>query len=287
MSGGLGNQLFQSAFAHYLFKCRQRKVLLEKLKLKTELQHTRQSFFDSDFFCEHCVYRIDKGWELWNKIKNPWDRKIPDFHNRIIDWRTTPFLGPNRIDSTDQQAIFVGYFQNIGFVTPVSDLMLDHIRIVLSGNRVRDFIRREFRSRNYEVIHVRQGDTKSPTNKARVGILASEYFRRLLSRRHPNASRLVVTDDLDGARQTLDGIDLDYYIGPDDVNPWEALYIMSQANILVTANSTFSWWGGFLAFSLGGKVIIPKPFFASPELNPGDSLLYPGFSESSARYVDL
>jgi hypothetical protein len=44
---------------------------------------------------------------------------------------------------------------------------------------------------------------------------------------------------------------------------WDALAIMSQAEILHISNSTLSWWGGFGAIEFGKKVYLPSPFYKS------------------------
>jgi hypothetical protein len=36
---------------------------------------------------------------------------------------------------------------------------------------------------------------------------------------------------------------------------------MSNAKLLATANSTLSWWGGYLGIRNGNSVIFPSPFF--------------------------
>jgi hypothetical protein len=39
---------------------------------------------------------------------------------------------------------------------------------------------------------------------------------------------------------------------------------MSFAKSLVTSNSTFSWWAGFLATTRGGEVVAPSPWTRTP-----------------------
>ena len=43
--------------------------------------------------------------------------------------------------------------------------------------------------------------------------------------------------------------------------PYHDLYLMSQCSDFIIANSTFSWWGAWLANR--GRVIAPKQWFGS------------------------
>jgi hypothetical protein len=59
----------------------------------------------------------------------------------------------------------------------------------------------------------------------------------------------------------------------------ESLVVMSRARWIIAANSTFSWWAGFL-FSVTPKTVIaPSPFFRSGQeifdLYPQDWLVVP------------
>jgi hypothetical protein len=48
---------------------------------------------------------------------------------------------------------------------------------------------------------------------------------------------------------------------PSKVSELTALYLMSQSKILFIANSSFSWWGGYLALrNPESRVIVPSPW---------------------------
>lgn len=78
-----------------------------------------------------------------------------------------------------------------------------------------------------EVIHIRQGDTMTPQNIKRVGLLSSKYYEQILEKKS-NLLRIVVTDDLVGARKTLCNLDIDLWFGPKDLNAVQAWTLMSR-----------------------------------------------------------
>lgn len=284
LSGGIGNQLFQVGFAHYLNLIRGTQVSIRKPKLAFGLPHTHLSFFDGNFFCQHCTYTIDQGNRLWNELMNPWKQlNLANFLGRFEDFRNRPFLSPRELGVIQGNTGYLGYFQNIEFVLPIADVIQREITQVLE-ERVHESLMVDYRS-NLEVIHVRQGDTKSLANRKRVGVLDHLYYQKLLERKSKRDWRVVVTDDVEGAQEILQGIEVDKIFGPSDLDPWETLWVMANSRRLVAANSTFSWWGGFLALENGAEVVIPKPFFVSSELDTKGALKYPGFKEAESSFI--
>jgi hypothetical protein len=58
---------------------------------------------------------------------------------------------------------------------------------------------------------------------------------------------------------------------------------MSKADYLIAGNSTLSWWGGFLSFSNGGEVYIPKYFYNN--LDSHEAFNYPGFNLYENNFI--
>lgn len=283
LSGGVGNQLFQVAFAHYLNKLTGLKTLVVKQKLIAAVKHTEISFFSKHWKCNHCIFKIHTGAQTINRIFNPWDQTTFGKRSKFIDLRHSPFINPQEIEIDNSKNCYIGYFQNKEYVIFSEAELESEIRKVLLFKQTVN--EKTLKFQNAEVIHIRQGDTNTEFNRKRVGILDSSYYQDLLGNTNSSRLRIVLTDDLEGARKILNGIKVDCIIGPEDLNPWESLQVMAQCQRLIAANSTFSWWGGFLASKKGAEVVIPKPFFVSPQLAMGDSLKYPGFDESPSSFI--
>ena len=285
VSGGIGNQLFQIAFRHYVNLMQNSLVTMKKPKLNSGLPHTRLSFFEIDFGCEHCEYRIHQGFASINELFDPWASRNnieKMLYKRFQDYRNQPFIDPKDIDFSSSKANYLGYFQNKAFVQPIGSILFNEFFLELS-NRVKTSIGH---STDVEVIHIRQGDTNTPANKKRVGVLSETFYKNILSRNSELSHRVVITDDVEGAKQVLQGISVDEIFGPRELDPWQSLHLMAQSKRLIMANSTFSWWGGFLALFKGAEVIIPEPFFNSPELDTRGALNYPGFSTAKSHFVE-
>jgi mRNA-degrading endonuclease HigB of HigAB toxin-antitoxin module len=201
-----------------------------------------------------------------------------------MDFRDQPFVNSSAVKFKSSNRIWLGYFQNRDFISPIESVFR---REILDVIEMKSEAQQEFEKlKEYEVIHIRQGDTKSPTNMKRVGVLDNTYYKRNLSQISDYRHRLVVTDDVEGAKEVLKGIKVDDIYGPDKLDAWESLSLMARSRRVIAANSTFSWWGGFLAIASGAEVIIPKPFFKSAELETNGAFKYPGFIETFSSFLE-
>jgi hypothetical protein len=81
-----------------------------------------------------------------------------------------------------------------------------------------------------------------------------EYYRKALEH-FPLGKRLVVfTDDIERAKQVIE-LDVEFRRGCDMM---EDFWIMKNCEGGICANSSFSWWAGYLC---GGKVVLPSAWF--------------------------
>lgn len=137
---------------------------------------------------------------------------------------------------------------------------------------IRDLIRREFTFRD-EVVESVEGVNIDPKDKVAIHIRRADYLG--LSDTHPvqpksyylsameefpDSEFLIFSDDIDWCRRSdmfFGEEKKGYFFSNGDTN--QDLYLMSQCRGHIIANSSFSWWGAWLANS--GKVIAPKQWF--------------------------
>jgi hypothetical protein len=118
-----------------------------------------------------------------------------------------------------------------------------------------------------------------------MGILEDDYFMNAINSAfddlHKKIKVVVLTDGKEYGSSSFVGIADEIY-GPNDIDEWVGLSIMSQASFVITSNSTFSWWGAHLASRNGGTAYIPEPWFLSWIPDPGSAFEYPGFKSEIA-----
>ena len=111
-------------------------------------------------------------------------------------------------------------------------------------------------------MHVRRGDYVSDLAASKVlGALGPDYQRKAIDilRADGYGPFVVFSDDRLWAWGELKAQDV--FMSPEVDSDLQDLALMSQAAALVTANSSFSWWAGWLVESAGGRVIAPDQWF--------------------------
>lgn len=127
------------------------------------------------------------------------------------------------------------------------------------------------------VIHIRLGDfLKFPET---YNILPERYYLEAvkIARKHfANAEIWLFTDDLKTAKKKFTNLipKTDMLFGDPNIQPREILSLMSKANGIVCANSTFSWWASFLAKN-ETLSILPSRFNLIPDDKTAESLQMP------------
>jgi hypothetical protein len=139
------------------------------------------------------------------------------------------------------------------------------------------------------VVHVRRGDYNSQRLKEIVGtITLQSYVEKIkeLKVLYPNLEVITLTD----SSFIQENANLKLFFGSildtSETTNWEALKIMSCADFLIAANSTFSWWGGFLSSFKGGIVFIPNKWFLSEPSEYVDNFKSPDFLFYDANFND-
>ena len=289
--GGLGNQLFQFAFAHFIALYAKRDVSIENRVLLYDTGHEAKYYLrDFNKNCNHLTYKNNPAinckkpiGKLTNKIglADLIERAILKNRNyRII---TDQSLNPNSIEMEEQENItlsFDGYWQDWKYVETVKQQVTSEIFEkfkMIDTDPVFNFQKKG----KILVVHVRRGDYLTTNHRNKFGVIGlKSYIPEIESirKRNPGLEVITITDEVNSLRYENNYSALGRVIGPEITNPWLLLKVMSQADYLISANSSLSWWGGYLCMTRGGKVIIPQPWFREKnQVGTGD-YLHPVFS---------
>lgn len=104
----------------------------------------------------------------------------------------------------------------------------------------------------YVAIHVRRTDMT--TNNFDVNLSETDYYERAMEM-FPGANFLVFSDDIPWCRNKWATNPRVSFSTGDEV---EDLNKMTSCEHIITANSSFSWWGAYLNPNPNKKVICPK-----------------------------
>jgi hypothetical protein len=125
-------------------------------------------------------------------------------------------------------------------------------------------------------LHVRRGDYMLPEQLKIQGLATPSYYERALAHLRQlglDGPVYLTTDAPDLVRREFEGIGKYLEIDPPKgTHPFEVLLVLSRVDGLVIANSSFSWWSGFLGERPGRVVFAPRPWFTRTSLDTRDLL---------------
>jgi hypothetical protein len=126
-------------------------------------------------------------------------------------------------------------------------------------------------------LNVRRGDYVLPAVQATHGLATRAYYQRSLAylrRLGLDGHVYVASDSLGAVLEEFDGMAEFLPIDPPpETHPLEVMLILSRVDGLVIANSSFSWWAGFIGERPGRVVVAPRPWFTRANLDTCDLLL--------------
>jgi hypothetical protein len=171
----------------------------------------------------------------------------------------------NCIDNSD----LFGYFQTEKYFLHIKE----NIRKAFSFkdelyNNCLEQFSSEFGTTEVISIHVRRGDYINYTHHPIQNI---SYYEKSLSYFNNNLPVIVFSDDIEWCRNQQI-FDNDRFILSEGNSTQVDLCLQTFCNYHIIANSSFSWWGAWLAKSK--KVIAPKNWFGPP-LTHNTKYLYP------------
>ena len=123
-------------------------------------------------------------------------------------------------------------------------------------------------------LHIRRGDFL--INSGNHYNQSPDYYQKALSKFDSKRQVVIFSDDPQWCvEQKL--FESDRFIVSSGNDPYVDLYLMTRCSDFIIANSTFSWWGAWLANK--GKVIAPKKWFGPNNSHLNTKDLYPEHRE--------
>jgi hypothetical protein len=256
--GGIGNVLFQVSFAKCLSDYYSSEIDF------TYIEGNHDSSFQETLSSLNFLGKNRKSKKnlkfIIQKLKFKSflfiDRAYINLETRIRDLEILSRLNVNN---------FLGYFQNLELAKWARE---DISKLLSDYDYSTWFYEMESRLKieNPIAVHVRRGDYL--ISKDFHGVLSQEYYSNAMKLFSKNEMYWVFSDDVHLAKLMLspmaDSRRIQYITHPNGVDPIESLKLFSLTKAQIIANSTFSWWGAFLA-NESETTVAPRQWFASRE----------------------
>ncbi len=273
--GGLGNQMFQYAFAIAL----KHKYPNEEVRIDTS--HFHYLFINrTKGYSLHNGYEIDKVFphaylkkaSAWQLIKLTWympNYVLSRLVRRHFPRRITEYVQDRKdIFSFQPEALnvtgncyFEGNWESAKYFTDCRDEVQ---KVFTHGdpNSVNARYIEKMEEGNSVAIHVRRGDYMSGTKWS--GICTLDYYQKAVDKILSDGKKhefYVFSNDLSWCKENIEpmlkGHEAITVTENKGVNSCWDMFLMSHCKDLIIANSSFSWWGAFLNHR-NGKVVAPS-----------------------------
>lgn len=293
--GGLGNQMFQYAFATqvqqkhdsepiYINDFYQplngdnRRLGLSHFKLTTGTRVC--SRFLSYYYMLAFLLRVGKriGVSAFFRAlgKNAkWKlKKVLVEHKALLHdvglYFSLDFFGAPEVRRTWGNKHIFGYHLSTSVVSGIEDKLREAFSIASPVSEKNKVLRKEIESCNAVCLHIRRGDYRL---YKQLQVCTEHYYREAV---HQAVAELEnpVFYVFSTSHDDIEWIKVHYrfpgdirYVDLDNVD-YEELYLMMACKHFIISNSTFSWWAAFLGKlpDAQKRVWAPRPWFASSKV---------------------
>lgn len=251
--GGLGNQMFQYAFAKSL----QQKgfdVQIDITKFKTYKLHGGYHLdkynIDLETADNFSVFLAKIG--IIKSIKE----KGSLFNKNLLNVKGKKYMK--------------GYFQSEKYFKEIREILLEQFQKSGKNDDSTEFFSKQIRETMPNCsLHVRRGDyVNNSKNHTIHGVCDLDYYKRALQlvlSKEKQTTFFIFSDDILWAKENLK-IEKAIFVDH-KCTPHEDIYLMSLCKNNITANSSFSWWGAWLNKNKEKIVISPKQWYVSKKTN--------------------
>jgi len=279
LEGGIGNQLYQYAAGRALALRHRTGLLLDTTTLQRRIRGVTHRRFELQHFQHSAHLCAPTASSLF-----PWFHRAAAVSHWISPWRTFVEKGvsyENDFSGLPDQTYLVGYWQSFRYFSSVADQVVADLVPVSPLSAASNAIAQRMDSSVSVALHVRRGDYVSLVAAAELhGTLSPAHYEKAMARVSEtvgHARYFVFSDDAEWCRANLrlenDAVFVTHNTGAD---AWQDLLLMARCQHHIIANSSFSWWGAWLAdqrrhAAASHLVVAPARWFAGrPEQNLHD-----------------
>lgn len=273
--GGLGNQMFQYAFA---------VALKEQISSEDVLIDT--SHFNYIFLKKYKAANIHNGYEIekvfpnaklnhakwWQLIRVTW--YCPNFLlsrvvKKVFPHRNSEYIQPvsdyfkyeSNVYGLKGKKYYDGQWSSIKYYLPIRNKLLEVFTHPQASGVNMEYIQKMEQTDSVGV-HIRRGDyLQDPDFR---NICELDYYKRAIKRLEEESKDytfFIFSNDIQWCKKNISPLLSNYQVqfvtenhGSDSC--WD-MHLMTHCKNLIIANSSFSWWGAFLN-NRGGLIIAPE-----------------------------
>lgn len=266
--GGLGNQLFSYATARRLALLNNAELVLDDVSgFRYDLKYKRQyqlGHFDIPCRKAAPAERLEPFSRIRRYLLRRWSQRLP-FEQRGYLVQEGFGFDLRLLDLRLKKRVYLeGYWQSECYFKDVEAQIRQDLRIIPPTDAANLACAETIGQRQSVAVHVRFFDEPASGESSTGNNVPEGYYARAVQAMEGQIGRahyFVFSDRPEAARGRIpltdDRITLVSH-NQGDENAYADLWLMTQCQHFIIANSTFSWWGAWLASNSEKIVIAPK-----------------------------
>ncbi|MDP8265654.1 MAG: alpha-1,2-fucosyltransferase [Candidatus Aceula meridiana] len=277
VKGGLGNQLFCYAAARRLALVNSAELVIDDVTgFVRDVQYRRQYMLGRFNIAARKATPAERmePFERYRRgIRKLLSCRIPFEKRSYVEQESIDFDARLLMLKAKGTICLDGYWQSENYFKDVGELIRQDLRIVSPEDEVNQKMAKNILACDAVAVHIRFFDNSEKLNS--LNNLEKEYYFRAfynIKKMTKNPHFFIFSDNLDAASKMI-GLPEKEITCVDcnqtDDTAYADLWLMTHCKHFVIANSTFSWWGAWLAESRNPKsVIISGNRFPSKDTVP-------------------
>lgn len=274
ISDGLGNQMFQYAFARKLSVLTGKSVYLDSRFINNEdlaqkdqnallMKQTSHREFKLPFFRIKLPIAGSKELLYWNYLqqlngiqKTVYELSLHDMWIWKYKEEDTNFSGELSRGILTFPAYYRGYFFDLKYYDGMEEILRSEFS-PKKEIKLRHNLKEILNKRETVSLHIRRGDFL----KVNRDISSSGYYDKAIKIIENNILHpvyLIFSDDIEWVKKNLNVRSEKIFVSGMGFQDYEELTIMRYCKHNIIANSTFSYWGAYLNANSNKMVICPK-----------------------------
>ena len=262
LRGGLGNQMFQYAFGRALATRLNTQLYLDIRNF--EITQVRRYGLDR-FSISGCVspeeyLPPDRRSKRFAYYRWRYSGKFPRFvRERGLSYNKSTEL-------IDGNAYLHGYWPSEMYFKEYDELIRNEFRLLTKPYPISEKMLKQITNEVSVSLHVRRGDYLTQKIRKRDGSCSFDYYKSaltyIISKIGQTPVVYIFSDDQDWVRKEFRIEAETVIVDAGNVEePHEDLRLMIACEHNIIANSTFSWWGGWLNSNPQKIVVAPSNWF--------------------------
>lgn len=276
LSGGLGNQMFQYAFARSVQEKYGGKIIFD-LHLFN---------YDEQFDLSLIHFKLNNDVVIENNRKDRLLIILLKIYTRILQFLISRFIS-NKDKGTEllislgifwQHSdtyydyfkksslpikIIYGNYMSEKYFTPIKNILKEEFRIKTIPSEINKNIISQLKSENSVCIHIRRGDYANSNWASKLLVCDFEYYQKAIKHLDQVLTSpvyYVFTNNSEDVQWIKKNYKFNVQINYIDLNnpDYEDFRLMTNCKNFVLSNSTYSWWASYLAENTEKIVIAPS-----------------------------